>query len=115
MLSDNEVVTKVLGFALPADAKIVLIERESGIDDMLRVKVEMSRASFTEVAQHLPVPATRMTRGAGRLSADKGEWNPRATPGVKSGQIARAEGRYLNIGVAESNDRVTLFVMEHGT
>jgi|GEM_PF-5825914 len=115
MSTDKDAIEKVLGFVLPDDATVLLIERESGIDDMLRAKVEMSRVSFMSLAPRLPVPMTSMTRGPGRLSADKGDWNPRGTPGVKSGQVALAAGRYLNIGVAESSERVTLFVLEHGT
>jgi hypothetical protein len=111
----HHAVEQVLRISLPADTEILLFERESGLDDMLRAKIEMSRTSYLTLAQRLPVPVASMTRGAGRLSADNGAWNPRSTPHLISGQVARAEGRYLNVGVAESSERVTLFIVEHGT
>lgn len=113
--SDRRAIEKVLGFALPADARLILVERSSGLDDMLRAKIELSASSFDALAQTLPMSLDAMTPGPGRLGSDKGLWNPRATPGIKAGQIARPGGRYLNIGVAADNGRVALFMMEHGT
>lgn len=115
MSDDRAAIEKVLGFDLPESAQILMLDRQVGIDDMLRAKIEMPRSSFDAVAQRLPVPLDGMSSGPGRLSADKGLWNPRSTPHIKSGQVARPGGRFVNIGVAQSDERVTLFVVEHGT
>jgi hypothetical protein len=115
MSNDRAAIENVLGFDLPESAQILLVDREAGMDDMLRAKIEMPRSSFDALAHRLPVPLHQMNSGPGRLSADKGLWNPRSTQHIKSGQAARPGGRFVNIGVAQSDQRVTLFVVDHGT
>lgn len=113
--SDKTAIESVLGFPLPNDARVLLLERESGLDDMLRAKIEIPRSSFNGVAPSLPVQLNAMRRGPGRLGADHGSWNPRSEQDLRTGQVGRPGGRFLNLGFVESNDHVTLFVMEHGT
>jgi hypothetical protein len=116
MTDDRALLEKELGFALPADARVLLVEQESGMDDMVRAKLQMSEAAFEQLEPSLPVRADAMTRGAGRLGTDKGEWNPHATPGLRSGQAPLPGSRYMNVGVARGDGgQVTVFIMSHGT
>lgn len=108
-------VERLLGSPLPKTAKVVVYEQQSGMDDMQRVRLDLSKSDYADIAARLPVSADAMSPGAGRLGADRGRWDPHATKGIRSGQSALAGGRFVNVGVAEHGDRVTLFIMEHGT
>ena len=101
---------------LPSDARVLGVERQSGLDDMVRAKVEMSRAAFDRILAQLPMARASFSRGKGRLGADHGFWNPGATPDIRYAQAPLAEGRVLHVGYADSShDRVVLFIVNHGT
>jgi hypothetical protein len=112
---DLKALGQELGVSLPPDAKIVGVDRQAGMDDMIRAKVELSPGSFASIADQLPVKGEQLTRGPGRLGADHEFWNPHATPGVRSGQVQLPGARVLHIGLAEYPDKVVLFVLNHGT
>lgn len=104
-----------LGFALPETARIVWRENQQGMDAMLRVKLEMTRSAFDKLAATVPIVEQDLRPGAGRLGRDKGDWNPHSTPGVRSTQLALPDSNFMNVGVAEANGLVTVFIMRHGT
>lgn len=109
------VLRPLLGGDLPRSMRVLHFEQQSGVDDMLRAKLQMSRSDFESIAPRLPVTLDSMSQGAGRLGADTGAWDPHKTGGIRSGQAALGGARFINVGVAEHGDLVTLFVMEHGT
>jgi hypothetical protein len=77
-----------LGFTLPESARIVWLERQQGVDAMVRVKLEMNRSAFDSMAPSIPVIDQELRAGARRLGRDTGEWNPPSTPGIRATQIA---------------------------
>ena len=104
-----------LGFTVPEEARIVWRDQQQGIDSMIRVKLEMSRSTFNALAQEIPLLEQDLRPGAGRLGRDKGDWNPHSVPGIRSTQLSLPDARFMNVGVAEMNDVVTVFIMCHET
>ena len=104
-----------LGFAVPEGARVLWIERENGIDSIIRVKLEMSKLDFDTMAASVPIVDGDLRSGPGRLGRDKGEWNPRTTVGLRSTQLALPDASFMNVGVAETAGVLTVFVMRHGT
>jgi hypothetical protein len=82
---------------------------------MVRVKLEMNRSAFDSMAPSLSVIEQDLKAGAGRLGRDKGEWNPHSTPGLRTTQVALPNASFMNVGVAEANGVVTVFIMRHET
>jgi hypothetical protein len=115
MTKDLATLEKEVGIPLPADTRVLWVERQSGMDDMVRTKLQMSRRAFATLADKLPVKPKDLRPGAGRLGTDREGWDPHATPGLRSGQAALDDGRYLNVGVADDGATVTVFLMNHGT
>lgn len=113
---DLDALSRDLQITLPKDVRVLGLSRESGIDDMVRAKLEVSREEFEQMRSSLPMTLEGFRPGAGRLGADSGFWAPHATPGIRYAQVRLPEGRALHIGYAETGQgRVVLFVMNHGT
>jgi hypothetical protein len=112
---DRAELQEQLGFALPETARIVWRESQQGMDTMLRVKLEMTRSTFDKLAASMPIVEQDLRPGAGRLGRDKGEWNPHSTPGIRSTQLSLPDANFMNVGVAEANGLITVFIMRHGT
>lgn len=105
-----------LGISLPPGTRVLLLERQAGMDDLVRAKLQMSRAAFEQLSPRLPVKDPDLRPGAGRLGTDHERWDPHATAGLRSGQAPLAGARYLTLGVADGGgEQVTLFVVNHGT
>lgn len=104
-----------LELSLPKGARVIYAERQSGSDPMVRATLDMTEIDFQALLGRLDISNDDLRPGAGRLGADRGEWTPHATPGIRSVQKPLKNARFLNLGASESGQRVTLFVMLHGT
>lgn len=105
-----------LGIPLPPDTRVLWLERQAGVDDLVRAKLQMSRSAFEQLSLQLPIQDKDLRAGSGRLGTDHGGWDPHATGGLRSGQAPLAGARYLTLGVAADGDgQVTLFVVNYGT
>jgi len=104
-----------LHLSLPKSARVVWMEQMPGLDDMIRAKIELDRTDLVSLLQQLDVDLDELRPGASRLGADKGQWNPRSIPAIRSVQLALPNSHFRNVGVVESGQHVTLFVMQHGT
>jgi hypothetical protein len=52
----------------------------------------------------------------GFLGQDKAWWDPHGALGLRTGQVERQAGVYLNIGVDDSNpNAVSVYIAQHGT
>lgn len=114
-VADRAELQAQLGFALPETARVVWREHQQGMDAMIRVKLEMTRSAFEQLAASVPIVEQDLRPGAGRLGRDKGEWNPHSTPSIRSTQLALPDANFMNVGVAEANGLVTVFITRHGT
>jgi hypothetical protein len=113
---DLVLLSRELQVSLPNGTRILGVDRESGIDDMVRAKLEVSREDFDELMASIPLMADKFIAGAGRLGSDGGFWNPRATPGIRYAQRRLPGGRALHVGYADAGQgRVVLFLINHGT
>jgi hypothetical protein len=100
---------------IPPEAVVLGVDRQEGMDDMVRAKIEVSRSDFAKLAAALPMSEESFSRGPGRLGSDSGFWNPRSTSGVRSAQVVLPNGRALHVGFADGKaDTVLVFVMNHG-
>ena len=104
-----------LGVPIPADAKVIGVKRESGMDELVRVKLLVSLASRDKFLAELAIQQDSFRPGVGRLGSDDGFWNPHATPQIRSAAKALADGRYLLVGLADSREGATVFLAKHGT
>lgn len=113
---DLDTLSRELQLSLPKGTRVLGVDRESGIDDMVRAKVEVSRDDLAQMLAPLPLTTDKFRAGAGRLGSDGGFWNPHATPGIRYAQMRLSGGRALHVGYADAGqDRVVLFLMNHGT
>jgi hypothetical protein len=113
--NDLKFLSKELGVPIPADAKVLGVHRESGMDDLTCAKFLITRQAFVHVAAILPVRPEAFRPGVGRLGSDFDFWNPHATPGLRWAQAPLPDARSLTIGIADSTDGVILFLVNHGT
>jgi len=104
-----------LGIPIPADAKVLGVKRESGMDELVRVKVLVPSPSRDSFMAGLPIRPDAFRPGVGRLGSDDGFWNPHATPQIRSASKALPDGRYLLIGLADGTDGTIVFLAKHGT
>jgi len=104
-----------LGVSIPADAQVVGVKRESGIDDLIRVKLLVPPTSRDRFIAELPIPEGALRAGVGRLGSDDGFWNPHATAHIRSGSKALGDGHFLLIGIADTSGGTIVFLAKHGT
>jgi hypothetical protein len=108
--------SRELQVSLPIRTRILGVDRESGIDDMVRAKLEVSHQEFDQILASLPLTTDTFRATAGRLGSDAGFWNPHATQGIRYAQTRLPGGRALHVGYADAGQgRVVLFLMNHGT
>lgn len=105
------------GLTIPPTAKLVGIEEEGRGEQHLRAKLVLNAADWSTFSHRMPVARDSMDRGTGGfLGQDRAWWDPHAARGLRTGQVERQAGLYLNIGVDDSNpDAVSVYIVQHGT
>ena len=110
------VLSKELGMSLPASIRVLGVERQEGMDDIVRAKLEMPRAVFEANAKSLPLEPSKLRPGVGRLGTDRGFWNPGHYQDIRSGSAMREGARAFHLGIASRpDDTVVVFIVSHGT
>jgi hypothetical protein len=106
-----------VGVTFPAAARLIGVARESGIDDMVMFKVEISSNDLPSFMAALPVPADAFEPGeGGLLGPDQGFWDPRRAAHLRTGQVIVKNQRALNIGIGDGHPGVVaIYVVNHGT
>jgi hypothetical protein len=106
-----------LGLSFPPSTRVLGVRRESGIDDAVLAKIEISKNEFQAFFAKTPIDPAAMRPGTGGfLGSDVDFWDPHKAPALKTGQGKSAAGRVLSIGVDESRpDIVVLYIMEFST
>jgi len=107
--------SREFGFPIPSQAQVLGLKRESGMDDLVRVKVLIPTSSRDHFLAGVPIPAAALRPGVGRLGSDDGFWNPHATLKIRSGTKPLADGRYLLLGIADAAEGTLVFLAKHGT
>jgi hypothetical protein len=106
-----------LGVTFPPGTRVVGVDHQNGMDDLVGAKVEMKRADWPAFIASTPIhPASFRHGNRGLLGPDKGFWNPNQYPGLRTAQAQLPQARALNIGFDDSAaDPVAVFVVNHGT
>lgn len=113
---DIAALSRELMVELPKGTRVLGVERQHGLDDMTRAKIELGRNEFEPLLLRLPMARDTFSKGKSRLGADSGFWNPGATPGIRYAQSPLPEGRALHVGyAANSPGTVVIFIVNHGT
>lgn len=107
--------SRELKLTFPPSTRLIGVDREQGMDDRVRVKVEMNPADVeTFIAQIAAEPSSFRPGARGRLGMDKGFWDPGKASKLRTWSGPR-EHRVLNIGIDETRTDVTcLFILDHG-
>jgi hypothetical protein len=105
------------GLSIPPTAQLVGIENDDRGEQYLRAKLVLNAADWSAFSHGMPVARDSMDPGTGGfLGQDKAWWDPHAAPGLRTGQVERQAGVYLNIGVDDSNpNAVRVYIVQHGT
>jgi hypothetical protein len=109
---------KELDLVFPPSARLIGVRRSpGGMDDAVRVKLELSTAELPSLLTQTKIETASFRPGArGMLGPDGDFWDPHASASLRTGQDERAGGRVLNVGVDESREGVAvLYLVEHGT
>jgi hypothetical protein len=106
-----------VGLTFPADARLLGVSRERGIDDLVRFKVEMGAADLPALLASTPFKPDAFAPGeGGLLGPDQGFWDPNRAIHLLTAQAVVKPRRALNIGVADGGpQRVIVYVVDHGT
>lgn len=105
------------GLSIPPTAQLVGIENDDRGEQYLRAKLVLNAADWSAFSHGMPVARDSMDPGTGGfLGQDKAWWDPHAARGLRTGQVERQAGVYLNIGVDDSNpNAVSVYIVQHGT
>ena len=106
-----------LGLQFPPSTHLVGVRRASGMDDIVRVKLELQLDELPSLVEQTRIhpddfhPGTR-----GMLGPDRDFWDPHQRPAIRTGQTKRPGARALNLGIDDSGpDRAIVYLVEHGT
>lgn len=102
---------------LPANAVIVGVHTEHGMDDSISVRMKVDRAGLQFFEENMPIPDEHMKDNAGKLLAWSGSpewWAPADTTRV--GQVLGQPGwRSLEVGIDDRGaDHVDIYVVNGG-
>jgi hypothetical protein len=107
-----------VGLVFPAGARLIGVERENGMDDLLALEVEIKSSELAAFLERSPVKAADLQPGeGGLLGADHDWWAPGRAVNLRTGQARLPGARVLNLGVADGHRPGTtvLYVVNHGT
>lgn len=106
-----------VGLKFPSSARLIGVGRESGIDDMVRFKVEIDPHDLAAFLATSPVAPEAFEPGAGGLlGPDQAFWDPSHAVRLRTGQAVLKNQRALNIGIDDGRPQVVvLYVVNHGT
>jgi len=106
-----------LGLAFPPSTRVIGVLRSNGMDDAVRVKLEIAASEFPSFLDLTQMDRSAMRPGTrGMLGPDKDFWDPHQSRSLRTGQVARPNARSLNLGFDDSRgDPVIAYLMEHGT
>ena len=105
-----------LGLAFPPSTRLVGVLRSNGMDDAVRVKLEIAGGELASFLDGTRIDRAALRPGTrGMLGPDKDFWDPHQSKALRTGQVARPNARSLNLGFDDSGDPVIIYMMEHGT
>ncbi len=106
-----------LGVKFPAGARLIGMERENGMDDMVCAKVAIATVDLPAFLASAPLPTDAFSPGtAGFLFSNHDWWDPESALHLRTGQAKLPGARVLNIGVDDGHPSVVyLYVVNHGT
>lgn len=107
--------SSALQVPLPAEATVLGVEHQQGMDDMVRAKIAVPRAHFTDFRRRIPVPPAAMEDKAGALlGTGPSWWAP--DPSTRVGQAPLDAGRVLHLGIEDTGKpTVLVYLVNHGT
>jgi hypothetical protein len=104
-----------LGISLPPGTRILGVTAESGIDDLLRAKLEMPIASLEKFLASTGIPHFEHVE-PDFLGPDEGFWDPHRAKGLRCGDVQLPGSRFLTIAVDESRPGIAvIYAMNNGT
>jgi hypothetical protein len=108
-------IARELKLTFPASTRLVGVDREQGMDDRIRVKVEMTPADVAAFLGQTSIEPSSFRPGArGRLGLDSGFWDPSRAANLRTASVER-DNRVLNIGLDETHpDATAVFIVDHG-
>ena len=105
-----------LGLAFPPSTRLVGVLRSNGMDDAVRVKLEIAGGALASFLDGTGIDRAALRPGTrGMLGPDKDFWDPHQSKALRTGQVARPNARSLSLGFDDSGDPVIVYLMEHGT
>jgi hypothetical protein len=86
--------------------RLIGVGRESGLDDMVRFKLEIDPHDLASFLATSPVPPEAFAPGAGGLlGPDQAFWDPSRAARLRTGQVVQKNQRALNIGIDDGHPR----------
>jgi hypothetical protein len=112
-----ESVGKEIALAFPASTKLIGVHRESGMDDLIAVKVEIAAADWPGFLARTPIDPKLFSPGErGLLGPDDGFWDPHKAKNLRTAEAPLPNARVLNLGYDDSGGNVVVvYLINHGT
>ena len=106
-----------LHVTFPPSTRVIGVERENGMDDLVRAKVQIAEGDWSQFLGTTPIKSDSFRPGPrGFLGQDHGFWDPHQAAGLRSAQAILPGQRALNVGVTTPSDgKLTLYIVNHGT
>jgi hypothetical protein len=120
-MADQSVQLKDLGRELkltfPPTVHLSGVVRDNGMDDLVRVKILMTKAEWDIFLSQSPIRLEEMQLARPDiLGKDEGFWDPNQAKHLRIGEVQRPGARYLSIAFDDSDpSKVPVYIMEHGT
>ena len=104
-----------LGVKLPTSTRVLGVDSEAGIDDIVRAKVEISTEHLAGFLAATAIPHFEEA-DADLLGPDREFWDPHKAAKLRVGDVQLPNARFLVVAIDASRPHVAvLYVMNHGT
>jgi hypothetical protein len=106
-----------LGVEFPASAKALGLETMSGMDDAVRIKVEMSRTDYPAFLESTSIPQEEIDESRRfHLGPDNDWWDPSRPSSLPTGQVILENSSVLNVGADLSDsEKAVVYIFWHQT
>jgi hypothetical protein len=103
---------------IPESARLLGVRRESGMDDLIQVKLEMSAVEFATFVASSPLARQPLEswENNGIWGFDHDFWDPHRVPNLRSAETGYPDARSFRLGIDERKPGVVVvYLVDHGT
>ena len=105
-----------LGVKFPASSRLLKLERQNGMDDMVRLQVALPTSALPAFIVDSAIPTDKLRESVGCFMPADEFWDPSRAVHMRSFEAQLPSARYACLGIDDGQPGTAyIYIMNHGT